>query len=582
MAGYLIAEEGPIAGTVVSFEEGEEWALGRDPDEVTIVLNDPMVSRKHVICRLTSEGYVLENLSSVNPATQNGKVITESVLLREGDILQIGSTFFRFTEREPIPPGSEEEIVPEEPVSHFLEETDELSSVNIEHSGEGKWLLKVISGPNAGAEFGMTPTSTYILGKDPHVCDIVFQDLSVSRQHARLVVDENNHIYIEDMGSRNGVLLNGHLLTDRKELSTQDLISLGTTAFLMIDRDQAQETIVSPHSMPAGYEEEVSEEEAAEEAPLSEALALKKDWREMIIPTRHLIGAGIFAVLLIVAIASMMALFKTQTITVPFKNESAEVQETLKSFEDIQFSFNPANGKLFLVGHVLTGVDKQELLYKVTNLPFVQSVDDNVVIDEYVWQNMNALLMTNPDWQGVSFHAHAPGRFVMKGYLQTSEEGQSLVDYVNMNFPYLDRLENQVVIENNLSIQIQSVLVEKGFSGVTYQLNNGDLVLAGRVDQTQVASYTGTVEMFKALPGIRIVKNYVVYTTADTSRIDISQQYKVSGYSKKDNVDMFVVINGKIFSVGDNMDGMMITNILPNMVLLEKDGLKFRIGYNLQ
>ena len=101
MAGYLIAEEGPLAGLVVRFEEGEEWILGRDPDEVSIVLEDPMVSRKHVICRLTAEGYILENLSSVNPATQNGKVITEPVLLREGDILQIGSTFFRFTEQTP-------------------------------------------------------------------------------------------------------------------------------------------------------------------------------------------------------------------------------------------------------------------------------------------------------------------------------------------------------------------------------------------------------------------------------------------------------------------------------------------------
>ena len=48
MAGHLIAEEGPLAGLVISFEEGEEWLLGRDPDEATIVLEDPMVSRKHV------------------------------------------------------------------------------------------------------------------------------------------------------------------------------------------------------------------------------------------------------------------------------------------------------------------------------------------------------------------------------------------------------------------------------------------------------------------------------------------------------------------------------------------------------
>src|SRR5476651_2080950 len=101
MTGYLIAEEGPLAGLVVRLEDTDQWVLGRDPDEVSIVLEDPMVSRKHVICRLTAEGYILENLSSVNPVTQNGKVITEPVLLPESDLLQLGRPFFRFSEPQP-------------------------------------------------------------------------------------------------------------------------------------------------------------------------------------------------------------------------------------------------------------------------------------------------------------------------------------------------------------------------------------------------------------------------------------------------------------------------------------------------
>src|SRR5581483_2092868 len=211
MAGYLIAEEGPLAGLIVRMEEGEEWILGRDPDEVTIVLEDPMVSRKHVICKLTAEGYILENLSSVNPATQDGKVITEPVLLRENDILQIGSTFFRFTEKTPSD-TFEDTSIPHEP--EMIEEKEDLSSVNVETTDEVRWFLKVISGPNSGAEFAMQRGSTYILGKDPNLCDIVFQDLSVSRQHARLIVDNDNAIFIEDLGSRNGVLINGEPVTD--------------------------------------------------------------------------------------------------------------------------------------------------------------------------------------------------------------------------------------------------------------------------------------------------------------------------------------------------------------------------------
>ncbi len=575
MSGYLIAEEGPLAGLVVRFEEGEEWILGRDPDEVTLVLEDPMVSRKHVICRLTAEGYILENLSSVNPATQNGKVITEPVLLREGDILQIGSTFFRFTERTPPEPMEELPMVRE---TEVVEEKEDLSSVNVEAGGEVRWLLKVISGPNSGAEFAMHRGSTYILGKDPNLCDIVFQDLSVSRQHARLIVDENNNIFVEDLGSRNGVLINGELIAEKHPISSQDLVVLGTTSFLMIDREQVHETIISPMAVPPVKVEERPVSASATE----EAAAAKGDWKEMVIPKKHLIFAGIFAVALIASFASLVGLFRTEEVVVHMPDESEAIRKAIAGFDDIQFSYNPASGKVFLVGHVLTAVDKQELLYKINNLTFVKSIDDNVVIDELVWENMNALMMTNPNWIGVSIYSPVPGKFVMRGYIQTLDQMSALVDYMNINFPYIDKLENQVVVETNLQTQIQSMLVTKGFSGVNFQLSNGELVLAGRVDQKQESDFFSTVDQLKAVKGVRLVKNFVIYTSAETSRIDVSQQYQVTGYSKRDDQNMFVVVNGKIMSVGDAIDGMTITSILPNMVLLEKDGLKFRINYNLQ
>lgn len=575
MSGYLIAEEGPLAGLVVRFEEGEEWILGRDPDEVTLVLEDPMVSRKHVICRLTAEGYILENLSSVNPATQNGKVITEPVLMREGDILQIGSTFFRFTEKTPPEPMEELPMVRE---TEVVEEKEDLSSVNVEPGGEVRWLLKVISGPNSGAEFAMHRGSTYILGKDPNLCDIVFQDLSVSRQHARLIVDEDNNIFIEDLGSRNGVLINGELIAEKHPISSQDLLALGTTSFLMIDREQIHETIISPMAVPAMR----VEERPAAVPPAEEAAAAKGDWKEMVIPKKHLIFAGIFAVALIASFASLVGLFRTEEVVVHMPDESEAIHKAIAGFDDIQFSYNPASGKVFLVGHVLTAVDKQELLYKINNLPFIKSIDDNVVIDELVWENMNALMMTNPNWIGVSIYSPVPGRFVMRGYLQTLDRMSALVDYMNINFPYIDKLENQVVVETNLQTQIQSMLVAKGFSGVNFQISNGELVLAGRVDQKNESDFSSTVDQLKAVKGVRLVKNFVIYTSAETSRIDVSQQYQVTGYSKRDDQNMFIVINGKIMSVGDAIDGMTITSIMPNMVLLEKDGLKFRINYNLQ
>jgi type III secretion system YscD/HrpQ family protein len=579
MAGYLIAEEGPLAGLIVHLEEGEEWILGRDPDEVSIVLEDPMVSRKHAICRLTAEGFILENLSSVNPITQNGKIITDPVLLRESDILQIGSTFFRFSEKTPSLEEPIEEVFPPAPEEEaVIEEKEDLSSVNVQTSDEVRWFLKVISGPNSGAEFALQKGSTYILGKDPNLCDIVFQDLSVSRQHARLIVDNENAIFIEDLGSRNGVLVNGEQIADRHAVASQDLVALGTTSFLMLDREQIHETIISPPYMQAPK----MEEEIPAGSIAAEAVMEKRDWREMVIPKKHLVLAGIFAVGLIGGLAGMLALFNSNPVVIPLVDHTGDIREALSGFDEVQFSYNPGNGKIFLVGHVLTTIDKQEVLYKIGNLTFIKNVEDNIVVDELVWENTNALLMTNPNWVGVSIYSPSPGRFVVRGYLQTLDQMQALTDYLNLNFPYLDKLENQVVIETNLETQLQSLLLAKGFNSVTLQLSNGEIVLAGRVDQKHSHTFDEIVDQMKGIKGVRMVKNFVIYTTADTSRIDLSAQYRISGYSKKDDENMFIVINGRILKIGDAIDGMTVTGILPNTVLLEKDGLKFRINYNLQ
>ena len=88
----------------------------------------------------------------------------------------------------------------------------------------------MIAGPNAGAEIGIEKGRTYTLGKDPNSSDIVFQDLSVSRNHARLTVSADGIIEIEDLGSKNGTAVNGTVLAEKRVVTPQDLIALGTTA----------------------------------------------------------------------------------------------------------------------------------------------------------------------------------------------------------------------------------------------------------------------------------------------------------------------------------------------------------------
>ncbi|MCK4934048.1 MAG: type III secretion system inner membrane ring subunit SctD [Simkaniaceae bacterium] len=584
MPRYLVAEEGPLAGLIVRLEDGEEWIIGRDPDVCFQVIEDPMVSRKHVIIKRLGEDYFLENLSATNPASVNGIPVEEQVPLQEDDTVQIGNVLLRFTNSDPAMQADE---IPREVTSFdtptIFEEEEALDTLSFTGDIDAKWLIKIISGPNAGAEFGVHPGSTYIIGKDSSSCDIVFQDLSVSRQHAKLSSDESGDIFIEDMDSRNGILVNGSEITEKKELISQDLIALGTTTILIIDREQSNETIVSlpltssgtyPEFAPAG------KEEPSAETPID--TPTQKNWKDLFIPTRHIVIGVLFVLLILIGAGGVFSLFNTQTVQVEKKDEAALIEEKIKQFPGVVYSYNPSSGKLFLIGHVLREINQQELTYNINSLSFIQSIENNVVIDELVWESFNDMLIKNPNWRGVNVTAMAPGRFILRGYLETTEEATKLAEYVNSNFPYLNKLDNQVAIENILKTEIESILLTSGLVNVSFQLSNGEVILSGLVGHNATSTFEEAISAIKKISGVRLIKNFAIVTSQSTERINLSAKFQVSGSSKVGKVNQYIVINGKILSDGDNLEGMQITAIESNAVLLEKDGIKYQINYNQQ
>jgi type III secretion system YscD/HrpQ family protein len=210
----------------------------------------------------------------------------------------------------------------------------------------------------------------------------------------------------------------------------------------------------------------------------------------------------------------------------------------------------------------------------------VVTTDDNIVVDEYVWQEANRVMGKNPSWRGVTIHSPSPGRFVMTGFLKTRSQEESLNDYINLNFPYLDLLEKQVVVEENLLSEVNKSLQDRQFIDVVVQLNNGQLTLSGFMAYQKGEQLDGLITDFEQLPGIRSVRNFVVELAPEESMIDLTDQYRVTGYSVQGDANYNVVINGKILQRGDVLDGMTITSIKNDVILLERDGFKFKIVYN--
>lgn len=687
MAAKLVAEEGILKGLVLSLEDGDQWVIGRDPDACQLLVEDPSASRKHLICRTTPKGILVENLSETNPVQINEVEVKEPRLLHNGDAVKIGDGIFRYyaeaaaklynvddDEKDPsriiekVPeneqnaadiepqekedaeinpaaqPENQQNIVadnanlPKQPDNDqdnkephmdldtqkednkdkispprnedFLHETSIMDDTN--DDGEkrhdsifdddpgdkhgiaeinfglldtGRWLLKVISGPNNGAEFSMQSGNSYIIGTDPNACDIVFHDTSVSRQHTRIAVNQDDTMVIEDLKSRNGTLVDGESLQGKRTLAANSHVSVGTTSFVVFDREGEMQTIISP-LMPAIVKVLQTEEHKAE-ASTPAALAAQAEQAAPIPERQHNTNLGAF--ILIGILTGLFVLVGIGTTTL-FKSEPVAVTESvdpskalssaLGPFTTVKYSFNPSSGQLLLVGHVLTHADKSQLLYSLQGLTFIKSLDDSgVIIDEYVWREINQVLEKNPGWKGINVMSTTPGHFVVSGYLQTRAQADRLSEYLSANFPYPDLLENRTVVEQDIQASINTLLQSTGLKTVTAKLDNGEVTLTGGVPPEKIGDIAAIVTEIKDIRGVRSVRNATSGQAIDQSIVNISDKYDVTGLSNQGG-KLSVVINGRILMKGDVLDGMAITLIQQNVIFLEKDATKYRIDIN--
>lgn len=470
-----------------------------------------------------------------------------------------------------------------------------MATIDFDISETGRWLLKVISGPNSGAEVIMQTGKAYLIGTDPNTCDVIFHDTSISRQHARLAISEDDIITIEDLNSRNGTLVDGHPLKGKQALQTNIVVNLGTTAFVVFDREGEMQTIISP-LLPSivkvlkkddAEAKEISQRAENQEVtkpPIEAAAASKEETPAA--PQKEKSNLPLTAFILIAIITGVFVLVGIGMITL-FQSAPVEVQEVanmnklldeaLAPFPAVQYTFNKTTGTLMIVGHVLSDNSKRQLLYNLQGLSFIHNIDvTGIIIDEKVWQEFNPVLSRNPAWRGVTLQATAPGQFVLTGYLKDRQQMESLVDYMSTNFLYLDRLQYKVVVEEAVVAKVKADLTAIGFPNINVSMNNGDLLLKGIIPEKMQNQYNDALNKFSQIPGIHSVQNLVNAVKEDRSIVNISDRYLVSGVSKTGN-NISVVIDGKIVSKGDTLDGMKITDITPQAMFLEHDDVKYRI-----
>jgi pSer/pThr/pTyr-binding forkhead associated (FHA) protein len=90
--------------------------------------------------------------------------------------------------------------------------------------------LIVEAGAAAGARFDVTDAGLTIGRGD--ACSIRVTDPGVSREHARVFL-HNGAVWVQDTGSRNGLLVNGKRLARPKQLGIGDRVVVGAHTFLL-------------------------------------------------------------------------------------------------------------------------------------------------------------------------------------------------------------------------------------------------------------------------------------------------------------------------------------------------------------
>jgi urease gamma subunit len=80
------------------------------------------------------------------------------------------------------------------------------------------------------------PEGSFDIGRS-NECNLILDDPSVSRVHAT-IVNENDMLFLEDRGSRNGCIVNGSRITGRVQLFDGDRITIGHQSIRVVALDR--------------------------------------------------------------------------------------------------------------------------------------------------------------------------------------------------------------------------------------------------------------------------------------------------------------------------------------------------------
>ncbi|MBN2361741.1 MAG: FHA domain-containing protein [Deltaproteobacteria bacterium] len=204
--------------------------LGRDShNDIQIPLTT--VSRQHARIVQENGEYFIEDLRSTHGTLHNHRALGQGgkKLLRDGDLVQVMHFKIQFQRvaDKPLEFASSEKT--EQLARRMVQEV--LASMG---EATEQPYLRVMNGPDEGKRFELSDAIAEVVIGRASECDFVVNDANISRRHAMVRKDWGG-ITIEDLGSKNGVVINDRKIDGATALQDRDEIMLGQVRLTFID-----------------------------------------------------------------------------------------------------------------------------------------------------------------------------------------------------------------------------------------------------------------------------------------------------------------------------------------------------------
>jgi ABC-type multidrug transport system ATPase subunit/pSer/pThr/pTyr-binding forkhead associated (FHA) protein len=211
--------------------------LGRDPNcQIVFDAGAIMVSRRHAHVRPDGGGYLVDDNNSFNGTLVNGQRISSATPLYHGDELQLGlgGPVLRFDSPARVAPSGaslpgQRSISINQLVGQMQPASSKTMVFNLE-TGAGPQSDSSETQLLMSLNFGNKNELTIGRGE---ANDIKLDGLQISTRHARLV-RSGSDIAIDDLGSTNGVYLNGTRVS-RQSVTETDALQVGSF-IIRVDR----------------------------------------------------------------------------------------------------------------------------------------------------------------------------------------------------------------------------------------------------------------------------------------------------------------------------------------------------------